>query len=186
MKTILLSGFEPFDGMSDNASEKLISSLENVRLKKVKIETIILPVSFERSYQELELAILKYHPDIVISFGVSRKRECVGLEKIAINWADGKLKDNDGVQMNCKKIVSSGPDGIFSTLPIEKIKSKVFESDQDVAISFSAETYVCNSLMYKTLYKLRDQDIDYGFIHLPDGPIGPVKLKVEKLLNFLA
>ena len=88
---ILLTAFEPFDGDVRNSS---LDTLEGIKTLYPKV---ILPVSYKRSKEELEKAIIKYQPDFILSLGQAGGDKEVRIEKIALNYTRASISDNDGV-----------------------------------------------------------------------------------------
>jgi len=91
------------------------------------------------------------------------------LERIGINWDNSTTADNEGETRLNKKICENGPDGLFSTLPIEKMASACRENGLPCNISYSAGTFVCNHVLYSMLqYTAENQlPLKVGFLHLP-------------------
>ena len=160
--TILVTAFDPFHHSTTNASQLVLQELRS----KLDIQTIVLPTSFHRSYPILRQAISSYKPDLVLLLGEAENRSFVSLERIAINWDDARIEDNDGVQLIQTKIERKGPDGLFTRLPIDSILPALKAAGHHVAISYTAGTFVCNHLMYEALFHL-PKSLPVGFIHIP-------------------
>ncbi len=158
---ILLTGFEAFDGDTYNPSMEYILT-RNHFFKSLNITAMVLPVSFQRSFEMIENQVKQNHFDLIIELGLAKNRPKISLEKVAINWDDARIVDADQVQLT-GKIDSNLADGIFSRLDLNAIRSG---SDQSkIEISYSAGTYVCNHLYFKTMAHF--PQIDSVFIHLP-------------------
>lgn len=162
MQKILFSGFEAFDGDNKNPTEKLCHRFSHQTFKNCELKTIVLPVTFEKSFSELQTAIDSYKPDIIILSGVAKNRKKISLEKMAINWIDARIPDNNNQLITQQKIHQNGLDGIFSSLNVEAIKETL--NDINWEISYSAGTYVCNYLYYQVLHHYK---IPTVFVHVP-------------------
>lgn len=158
MAKILISGFEPFDKDNSNPSELMVRNLEG---KLKNLSSIILPVSFKRSFPLLKNKIDEFRPDYVIAFGLASIRDKITIERVAINFVDARIPDNDGNQPRDKTIIPEGENAYFSDLPLNQIENHGIE------ISNTAGTYVCNSLMYELLHYGNQNKFKSGFIHLP-------------------
>src|SRR5690625_6962426 len=68
-----------------------------------------------------------------------------------------------------EKIYSQGPDGLFSTLPNKVFVKQLNNNHLPAKISNSAGTYLCNHVMYHSLYHIHKNNLPTkaGFIHLP-------------------
>lgn len=170
---ILITAFEPFDNNSNNYSLDVLKEIkEETYLKKV-----VLPVEYYNSFKELKLIIDKDKPRYLILLGEARSYQTISYEVIGINELSSK-KDSKGFSSNNLKILENGLDGLFSTLDYQLFKNVFNSYNVQVKKSYSAGTYVCNSLLYQTLSYLKDNNLNIkcGFIHLPI-------LKEEEITN---
>ncbi len=174
--SVLLSGFVAFGELRSNPTERLVDTLESEA-----VNTILLPVSYERAFTELEQAIHILSPDTLIMTGVASKRKCISLERIGINIIDAEIPDNDGMGINGTNIDASGADGIFSNIDLQKIYHKYDHKNLlPLEISNTAGSYVCNYLYYKALNQFKNS-MDIIFIHVPltsdDDPNSTIKFQ---------
>jgi pyroglutamyl-peptidase len=165
MKKILITGFEPFDQDNYNPSEELLVYLEKCDFS-FKLLTRRLPVTFKDSFEICEELILLENPDLIIMTGLAKNRAKMNLEKMAINWIDARIPDNNGSLLSVGKINTSqnvSLDGIFTSFDFDEIlKNK--ELKDKVEVSFHAGTFVCNYLYYKVLSTFKNKAF---FLHLP-------------------
>ena len=185
MKTILVSGFEPFDNSTTNPSMDAVLALPNI-CGTFRIEKLILPVTFSESFQLLEKTIHITKPDAVICTGVAAGRSAISLERVAINIADARIPDNAGYQPIDELISPQGPAAYFSTLPLRQLLLCLQNAGVPAEISNSAGTYVCNYVMYRLLdfLALQGTSVPTGFIHIPAGitlPTDWLKLVIQAL-----
>lgn len=174
---ILVTGFEPFNGGTINPSEEIVHLLtapEGVTLIKE-----ILPVEFKKTTIRLKALFQKHQPDIVLSIGQAGGRAEISVERIAVNVDCAKssngrkmLADNAGDLPVDEPIEPEGAAAYFSTLPIWQIVEAVQEKGIPAAISNTAGTYVCNHVMYESLYQaaVNYPKMKAGFIHVPFLP----------------
>lgn len=171
MKTVLLTGFEPFGGETVNPSydiiERLDSTMFDANIVKLRVPTV-----FGQSEQTILKAIEDTQPEIVIMLGLAQNRKEISLERVAINVDDARIPDNKGFMPKNRPIVSSGPAAYFSTLPIHEMEKALKKKGIPVKISNSAGTFVCNHVMYHVLHEgfMNDPNMKAGFIHLPQFP----------------
>ncbi|WP_080846027.1 pyroglutamyl-peptidase I [Cytobacillus gottheilii] len=168
MKTLLLTGFEPFLQFTINPTMKIASELHEQTIGEYQIQSKILPVDFRIAGQQLLTYIEKYKPDAVISLGLAGGRYKITPERIAININDGE-PDNSGNKLEDEPIIETGAVGYFSTLPIRKMVHSLLDHQLPAEISNSAGTYLCNHVMYQALhYAQKEQSkMKAGFIHIP-------------------
>lgn len=165
---VLVTGFAPFDGQLLNPSWEAVKYLPK-RLGNLSIQTLEIPTVFGQSAQFLETAIREQSPDVVLCVGQAGGRSELTLERVAINIADAPIPDNAGQQPIDEPIREDGASAYFSTLPIKAMVAALREAGVPASVSNTAGTYVCNYLMYQTLY-LADKvfpKLKAGFIHLP-------------------
>ena len=168
---ILVTGFEPYGGFSDNPSMRVALFLDGKEICGYVIDAEILPVSFKRAYNVLVNAIERGEtPSIIINMGLMPFASAIRVERVAINIMDySGILDNDGDKPVDEYIVPGGPAAYFSTLPIREIVNTLLENNIPASISNSAGTHLCNYTMYRVLHYISEKEWDTraGFIHLP-------------------
>lgn len=174
---ILVTGFEPFNGGTINPSEQIVHHLaapEGVTLIKK-----ILPVEFKKSTVQLEELFREHQPDVVLSIGQAGGRAEISVERVAVNIDSVKssngsklLPDNAGNMPVDEPIEVEGASAYFATLPLWQIVEAIQEKGIPAGISNTAGTYVCNHVMYVSLYQAAVQypHMKAGFIHVPFLP----------------
>ena len=168
---ILVTGFDPFDKDIINPAYEAVKRLPD-EIKEAKIIKLEIPTSFERSRIAIEEAIEKYSPDVILSIGQAGGRNEITIEKVAINLLEARIKDNDGYQPLDKPIKEDGETAYFTNLPIKGMVAHIKENNIPANISYTAGTFVCNSVMYNILYLIDKKfpNIKGGFIHVPFLP----------------
>ena len=162
MSKILVTGFEPFATSSLNPSGEIVKALNAPDLV-----TAILPVVFGQASAQLRELIDLHEPTAVLCLGQAEGRSVMTPERIAINLNDARIADNAGNQPLEQRIIADGPDGYFSTLPIEKMVTSMKAAGIPASISLSAGTFVCNHIFYVLQDYLKDSSIKSGFMHVP-------------------
>ena len=165
---ILVTGFDPFGGESVNPTYEAVKLLPDV-IGGAEIFKLEIPTVFSLSGPAVEEGIRKYQPDVVICVGQAGGRASISVEKVAINFVDARIPDNNGEQPLDEPLQADGPAAYFATLPVKAMVQHVKEAGLPCYLSFTAGTYVCNSIMYNVLYmcEKRYPGIRAGFIHVP-------------------
>lgn len=177
---ILVTGFEPFDGLDINPSAQLLDFLKTKEYD-FELKTKLLPVSFDNAFLALKEEIKTFAPHKIVLTGLANRRNELSIEKIAINYVNSRNTDNDGNRPKKMSINESMPDGLFATLPVESIVDYCITNNLPANMSYTAGTYVCNDLFFKALVYLKDTKIQVGFIHLPSTEeIAPAPHYLEK------
>ena len=165
---ILVTGFDPFGGESVNPAYEAVKLLPDV-IGGAEIFKLEIPTVFSLSGPAVEEGLRKYQPDVVICVGQAGGRASISVEKVAINFVDARIPDNNGEQPLDEPLQADGPAAYFATLPVKAMVQHVKEAGLPCYLSFTAGTYVCNSIMYNVLYmcEKRYPGIRAGFIHVP-------------------
>lgn len=172
IKTVLLTGFEPFNGATINPAWEAVRSLEGWQGDSFQVEVRQLPCVFGDAIEDLTALIDELHPDVVIAVGQAGGRPDISVERVAINVDDASILDNGGRQPVDTAIAADGPAAYFSTLPIKAIVHALRARGLVAGVSQTAGTFVCNHVFYGLMHHAagQAQPIKAGFIHVPFLP----------------
>lgn len=165
---LLLTAFDPFGG------EKINPALEAVKLVKDKIGDVEVvkqevPTVFVKSVNTVKEAIEREKPDVVLCIGQAGGRFDLTPEKVAINFDDARIQDNEGNQPVNQPIFEDGDTAYFTSLPVKAMVEEIKKAGVPASVSYTAGTFVCNHLMYGVLYTINKSypNIKGGFMHVP-------------------
>lgn len=160
---LLVTAFEPFDGAATNASLILLEKLKQQDWQGRVVFFGPVPVSFDEAWPLIQKEMANY-PDIegVLALGQAEGRKNISLERVALNWKNASIPDNTGAQPKNKRVIQGAPDALSSTFPWQKLGDS-----PDWQKSYSAGTYVCNTLMYQLLDWSQREGKIAGFVHVP-------------------
>ncbi|WP_455811670.1 pyroglutamyl-peptidase I [Pseudomonas graminis] len=175
MKTVLITGIEPFDGELLNPSWEAVSQLSDRLIGNTKVVARQLPCVFGAAVEEITRLIDELKPELVIAVGQAGGRADISIERVAINVIDARIPDNAGVQPVDEPIEPQGPAAYFATLPVKAMVAGIREAGIPASVSQTAGTYVCNHIMYGLLHHLRRRKTRGGFIHIPYLPEQAIK-----------
>mgnify|MGYP002777370164 FL=1 len=167
MTTVLLSGFEAFDGDTRNPSGEIAKQLNGERIASRRVVGIVLPVEFGRAARQLLRSIEHERPDIVIATGIAASRGAITPERFALNFVDARIADNAGRTPRARSIVRSAPLALPSTLRISRMLDALGAAKLPAEASLSAGSYVCNEVFFRLQHALSGSEIRSGFVHLP-------------------
>jgi len=88
-------------------------------------------------------------------------------EKIAVNYRSGEKPDKAGRRKTSSPIDTSGPDGLFTNLPVEGLVASLNQHGIPASLSLSAGSYLCNDTMYLIVRAARHGGFSGGFAHVP-------------------
>jgi pyroglutamyl-peptidase len=170
LTTILLTGFEPFDGAAINPSWEAVRALDGWSGPGFQVAARQLPCVFGAAGDALRAALDELRPDIVIAVGQAGGRAELSLERVAINVDDARIPDNAGAQPVDAPVVAGGPAAYFSTLPIKAIVGALRLRGFAAGVSQTAGTFVCNHVFYGLMHASAGTALKAGFIHVPFLP----------------
>jgi len=171
MKTILVTGFEPFGGEKINPSQEIARALDGREIAGRRVVGAVLPCVFGAANVELRRLVRRVRPELVICLGQAGGRAEITPERVAINVDDARAPDNAGAQPVDAAIAARGPAAYWSTLPIKAIVAALRREGIPAAVSQTAGTFVCNHVFYGLMQSLRRRrGVRGGFIHVPFLP----------------
>jgi len=190
---ILITGFEPFGGESVNPAYEAVKLLPDMAgdIQIVKME---IPTVFGEAGKVVETGILQHQPDAVICVGQAGRRADIGVERVAINLVEASIPDNAGNQPMDVKVQEDGDTAYFATIPVKAMVKNIKDHGIPASISYTAGTYVCNSVMYDLLYLIdrKYPSIRGGFIHVPYAteqgvgkPVGTATMELSAISKAL-
>ena len=167
---IIVTGFDPFGGEKINPSIECVKALPEI--EGVELIRLELPTVFKESAKRLNEVINDVKPDAVLSVGQAGGRPGITMERIAINVDDARIPDNISQQPIDEAIQLEGEAAYFTTLPIKRIVKAIREAGISAEVSNSAGTFVCNHIMYQSLFAATKADKPFkaGFMHIPFIP----------------
>ncbi len=168
---ILLTAFEPFGGEQINPAQEAAALLP-VELGGCRIHKLLLPTAFGTAGAQAVQAMDRLRPDAVICLGQAGGRKAVTVERVAVNLMDARIPDNAGNQPVDQPVVEDGPTAYFSTLPVKDMVRAIRAAGLPGEVSYTAGTYVCNSLLYTVLHHAAEAmpATRCCFIHVPYVP----------------
>ena len=164
--SILLTGFEPFNGAETNPSWEAVSRVAE-EIAGHAVYRLRLPVVHGEAADLVCAEIACLRPEIVICCGVANGRQGVTPELVAINYRCAKIADNAGHHYTGQPIEQAGPAAYMTSLPVHDMIAAMQAAEIPASLSLSAGAYVCNDVYYAVLAC----EAAYGhrglFIHVP-------------------
>jgi pyroglutamyl-peptidase len=176
VRTVLLTGFEPFEQEPINPSWEAVRALDGERVGDAVIVARQLPCVFGNAIDAMAELVESLKPDVVIAVGQAGGRTEMSIERVAINVDDARIADNAGAQPIDHTIAPDGPAAYFSTLPIKAIVRDMRAAGVPAMVSQTAGTFVCNHVFYGLMHALAQRQAPAalatrgGFIHIPYLP----------------
>ncbi|WP_423192681.1 pyroglutamyl-peptidase I [Cupriavidus sp. H18C2] len=171
-RTVLLTGFEPFEQEPINPSWEAVRALDGARFGDAVVVARQLPCVFGKAIDAMAGLVASLQPDVVI-VGQAGGRTELSIERVGINVDDARIADNAGAQPVDLAIAPDGPAAYFSTLPIKAIVRDLRAAGVPAMVSQTAGTFVCNHVFYGLMHTLAQRGLSGvrgGFIHIPYLP----------------
>ena len=168
---ILVTGFDPFGTDTMNPAIEAVKRLPDT-VNGADIIKLEIPTVFGKSAEVVRQAMTEHDVDYVLNIGQAGGRFDMTPERVAINLDDARIADNEGNQPIDVPIKADGEAAYFSQLPIKAMVTAMKEAGIPASVSNSAGTFVCNHIMYQTLYLTHTEfpKAKAGFIHVPFLP----------------
>lgn len=169
---ILVTGFGPFQGIENNPTSHIAKTLDGNKFHGIVVKSAILEVDLEKSAEQLRDLLSSGEYIARVHFGVNpSETQKVEVERVAINVCDFLIPDTGGRVLRDRPIIEEGATAFFSTLPVRDIIEALAGKGIKVDISNSAGTYICNYIMYLSLYlsSSSGKHCPSGFVHVPTG-----------------
>lgn len=164
---IIVTGFEPLGKENLSPSWEAVKRLPD-EINGGEIIKLQIPSIFSSSMEILIEKIEEIKPDAILSVGQLKGRKEITPEFIGINFISSDLPDNEGRNPH-GNINDFGADGIFTTLPVEKMVERMRDGEIPARVSYSAGTFLSNYLLYRTLEHIKSNNLNIigGLITIP-------------------
>ena len=113
MKTILITGFDPFGGEPINPAWDAVKTMDGYTDGDYKVVTQMVPTVRYTSVDTVKAAAEQCKPDFILCVGQAGGRPDITVERVAINCDDFRIPDNAGNQPEDEPIVADGPSVIM-------------------------------------------------------------------------
>ena len=165
--SILLTGFEPFNGAAVNPSWEAVLRVP-ATIGGHEVHRMRLPVVYQQAAAEMLAEISRLRPSLVICCGVAGGRTGVTPELVALNYRMASIPDNAGQRFSGEPILPHGENALMTALPVHQMIAAIREKEIPAWLSLSAGAYVCNDLYYHLL--LQEAEMGYRglFVHVPE------------------
>lgn len=154
MKTVLITGFGPFPGVSDNPTAALAQQLDGRTFGDVRIVGKVLPVSYRRAPRMTLAAAAAHKAHAILGLGVSGRATEARVESTA-HWLPEGRVDVDGQTLT----LLNGPAQVRASWP-------ALAGLLGLGMSDDAGTYVCNAWLYQVASQAK---VPVSFVHVPPG-----------------
>src|SRR5262245_28199233 len=169
MRTILVTGFEPFGAHAANPTEGLAKAVDGRRIGDFTVQGLVLPVHHADTAARLEPLLAESSPEAVLHLGLAGGRARIALERVAINCMDYEVPDNAGYRAHGEPCVPGGPTAYFSTLPLPAVLRALVDEGRPADPSNPPGTDPCHQTLHWTVHAARNMPRPprVGLVHFP-------------------
>lgn len=156
---ILVTGFGPFPGVTENISESFIHKLATEyqsasptmrHLQKHMLTTHTFRCEWEDIKQQANQLYHQISPHLIIHFGVNAKIKHLAIERYAYNTTN-RSPDVSGHSETGRKIYRKTPIKELTPFPTQALWQKLQAENIPSALSTDPGRYLCNFLYYQSL-----------------------------------
>src|SRR5262249_38579493 len=156
VRTILVTGFEPFGTHSANPTEGLAKAVDGRRVGDFSVQGVVLPVHHADMAARLGALLAESNPEAGLHLGLAAGRRRIAPEPVAAKVMAHAVPDNAGYRASGEPCVPGGPTAYFPTLPLRTMLKALLDEGIPAYLSNTAGTYLCNQTLYWTLHTVRD------------------------------
>jgi pyroglutamyl-peptidase len=169
----LLTGFGPFGRVIRNPTEQLARCFAEMDVPGQELTTCTLPVSFAHAAAimraQIEVGGRGGQPfDTLLMLGLATGSPYWRVERFGRN-RDEAITDAANFTPPARIIVPEAPETLPVNIPVDALVDALTEAGLPAVASDSAGGYLCNHVLFTTLFYLRSagHPVRAGFLHVP-------------------
>lgn len=177
---VLITGFGPFPGVTENPSAWLAETLAQQGPPEfdAELHARVLPTEW-RAAELMPGLYASFQPHVMIHFGVDQRAKTLRIERFAHNRTAPRA-DASGALPRSAMIRAEGPERFSTKLPAGILAAHLRSCGLPATASRSAGSYLCNFLYYHSLDWTRGRACLALFVHIP--PVQRVSTLNEEAL----
>ena len=172
---MLITGFGPFPGLIENASEAFAPLLADrlpQHLPNVRAACAVLPTEWDRAPRLLQRLLNELQPQLCLHLGVSGQAKGLVLESVAHN-ATSQRQDAGGWGPASRMVINDAPATLLGPVGPVRLLEGAARDGLAISPSGNAGSYVCNAVFFHSLWQARRLALNgpsqrlTAFLHLP-------------------
>jgi pyroglutamyl-peptidase len=168
VKPIVIAAFDPFEGRHRNRSADAAAHLEGAVISGHAVEVARLPTVFAR-LQAAVAALVARDPALLLLVGESKAARRLLVERLAVNVAHARVRDNAGVRPIDEEVVPGGEPARRVRFDPRTAANAALAAGVPCEVSAHAGTFCCNAALYHALGLALDRPEPplVAFVHVP-------------------
>jgi pyroglutamyl-peptidase len=151
MTGILVTGFEPYAGSSENPAALVVKHLPN-EIRGIRLVKVVVPCDSWRSPVQVVRAARKPDIRLVLILGEDRRYSLPTVEQVAYNWVNYLVPDNLGRRPAQAPIIFRGPASFSLSLDATYLQQALASRGIRIELADDPERHLCNHVYYAVRY----------------------------------
>jgi len=166
--SVIVAPFEPFDGRRENRARAAARLLAGEELGGARIELVELPVAYA-ALPDAVRRLLARDPSLVVLVGESAEARTLLVERLAVNVAHARIRDNAGARPIDDELVPGGEAARRVAFDPRTAANAAIAAGCPCDVSSHAGTFCCNAALYHALGQAaaRTSPTRVAFVHVP-------------------
>lgn len=149
-RLVIVAAFEPFGGRRRNRARDAVRLLAGERLAGAILELADLPTAFA-ALPDAIARLLARDPALLVLVGEANDARTLRVERIAVNVAHARIKDNAGARPIDEEVVHGGEAARVVDFDPRRAANAAIAAGAPCEVSSHAGTFCCNAALYHAL-----------------------------------
>ena len=148
--SVIIAPFEPFDGRRENRARSAARILAGEELGGKPVEVVELPVAYA-ALPDAVRRLFARDPHLVVLVGETAEARTLLVERLAVNVAHARIRDNAGARPIDDELVPGGDPARLVTFDPRTAANAAIAAGCPCEVSSHAGTFCCNAALYHAL-----------------------------------
>jgi pyroglutamyl-peptidase len=150
MKKVIFAPFEPFGGKKRNRARDATRLLAHEEIGGAPVEIVELPVVFA-ALPDAVRRLFARDPELVVLVGEANDAHKLAVERLAVNVAHARIRDNAGARPIDDELVHGGEAARRVSFDPRTAANAAIAAGCPAEVSSHAGTFCCNAALYHAL-----------------------------------
>jgi pyroglutamyl-peptidase len=167
-RRVIVAPFEPFGGKRRNRARDAARLLDGEDVGGAPVELVELPVAYA-SIAEAVRRLFARDPSLVVLVGESKEARTLLVERLAVNVAHARIRDNAGAHPTDEELVPGGEAARRVPFDPRPAANAAIAAGCPCDVSSHAGTFLCNAALYHALGQAAQHPSRprVAFVHVP-------------------